>query len=62
MLNAKNNKINIAGIKRDIMNTVNRTYLWTVEVDGCLGSCRVVVFGSTAPIVADLFYNSDGYH
>jgi hypothetical protein len=37
------------------MNAVNRTYLWTVEVDGCLCSCRVVVFSPTAPIIADLF-------
>jgi len=28
-------------------------FLWTVEVDGCLCSCRIVVFSPTAPIIAD---------
>jgi len=59
--NAKNNKINIAGMNLNIMKAVNRAYLWTVEVDGCLCSCRIVVFSPTAPIIADLFCNSDGY-
>jgi len=45
----------------NIINAVNKAYLWTVEVDGCLCSCRIVVFSPTAPIIADLFYNSDGY-
>jgi hypothetical protein len=53
--------INIAGMNLNIMNAVNRAYLWTVEVDGCLCSCRIVVFCPTAPIIADLFCNSDGY-
>ena len=59
---AKNNKINIAGMNLNIMNAVNRAYLWTVEVDGCLCSCRIVVFSPTAPIIADLFCNGWIHH
>ena len=59
---AKNNKINIAGMNLNIMKAVNRAYLWTVEVDGCLCSCRIVVFSPTAPIIADLFCNGWIHH
>jgi len=37
-------------------------FLWTVEVDGCLCSCRIVVFSPTAPIIADLFCNGWIHH
>lgn len=42
------------------MITVNNYYLWTVKIDGCLCSGRVVVFSPTAPVIADLVNSKHG--
>jgi hypothetical protein len=39
-----------------------RNYLWTVEINGCLCSCRIMVFSATAPVITDLLSSNDNYY